>query len=119
MPATNVEHRNEIAFVYFNDTKILDSQRIELAGQELRETLEDKDTKQLVLNFRGVTFMSSAMITKLVVLDRNCKAKSVPLRLCGLVPSVLDVFKITNLNRLFKICDSEEQAIVSLDSKGR
>ena len=117
MAATKTEIRDEIAFVYFNDSKILDSQRIDMAGRELRELVEGGQTKRVVLNFRGVTFMSSAMITKLVMLERTCQSQDVQLRLCEIDHPVMEVFRITNLNRYFKICDSEEQATVSFDSK--
>jgi anti-anti-sigma regulatory factor len=44
--------------------------------------------------------MSSAMITKLVMLNKGCKAQGVKLKLCEVSPNVMEVFKITKLNKL-------------------
>jgi anti-sigma B factor antagonist len=111
------ETRDDIAFVYFSDAKILDAARIDSIGAELRETIESPGVRRLVLNFRGVTFMSSGMITKLVTVERSCRKRGIGLRLCEIAQPVMEVFKITNLTRLFEICDSEEQAIVSFELK--
>ena len=56
-------------------------------------------SKKMVLNFQGVQFMSSAMIGKLVLLNKKCKASEVALKLCQISPNVLEVFKITRLNQ--------------------
>lgn len=117
MSATRQEIRDQITFVYFNDAKVADGTRIELIGNELLEILTRSQPGRLVLNFREVQFMSSAMISKLVAFERACRKHNASLRLCEIGQSVREVFKLTNLDRLFEICDSEEQAIVSFDLK--
>jgi anti-sigma B factor antagonist len=118
MAAITTETSGEILVVGFTDSKILDSQRIEQVGKELQEVVPQAIHKKLLLNFRGVSFMSSAMITKLVMLNKGCKAKGVMLKFCEVSPNVMEVFKITKLNKLFDIQDSEEKAIASFDKKG-
>ena len=102
----------------FLDSKILDSQRIEQVGRELQDVVPQAIHKKLLLNFNGVSFMSSAMITKLVMLNKACKAASVNLKFCDVSPNVLEVFKITKLNKLFDIQGDQEKAIASFDKKG-
>ncbi len=104
--------------VGFMDSKILDSQRIEQIGHELQEAVPQAIHKKLLLNFRGVSFMSSAMITKLVMMNKGCKAQGVVLKFCEVSPNVLEVFKITKLNKLFDIQSTEEKAIASFEKKG-
>jgi anti-sigma B factor antagonist len=118
MAAITMQHQGEILIVGFTDSKILDSQRIEQVGKELQEAVPQATSKKLLLNFRGVSFMSSAMITKLVMLNKNCKAQGVGLKFCDVSPNVMEVFKITKLNKLFDIQGSEEKAIASFDKKG-
>lgn len=118
MAAINIETKGEILVVYFTDGKILDSQRIEQVGRELQEAVPQALHKKLVLNFRGVSFMSSAMITKLVMVNKACKTQGVALKFCDLSANVMEVFKITKLNKLFDIQKSEEKAIESFDKKG-
>lgn len=118
MAAINIETKGEVVVIYFTDGKILDSQRIEQVGRELQEAVPQAIHKKLVLNFRGVSFMSSAMITKLVMLNKACKAQGVALKFCDLSTNVVEVFKITNLNKLFDIQKTEEKALESFDKKG-
>lgn len=118
MAAITTQNSGEILVVGFTDSKILDSQRIEQVGKELQDAVPQAIHKKLLLNFRGVSFMSSAMITKLVMLNKGCKTQGVTLKFCEVSPNVLEVFKITKLNKLFDIQDAEEKAMASFDKKG-
>lgn len=118
MAATTTQQNGEVLVVGFTDSKILDNQRIEQVGKELQETVAQAVNKKLLLNFRGVSFMSSAMITKLVMLNKRCKAQGVHLKFCEVSPNVMEVFKITKLNKLFDIQSDEEKALASYDKKG-
>ncbi len=118
MAAITNQMHEEILIVGFTDSKILDSQRIEQVGKELQEIVPQAIHKKLLVNFRGVSFMSSAMITKLVMLNKGCKAQGVALKFCEVSPNVMEVFKITKLNRLFDIQVGEDKALASYDKKG-
>jgi anti-sigma B factor antagonist len=108
-----------VLVVYFTDAKILDEARITQIGQELMSAVASaSQNKKMVLNFQGVQFMSSAMIGKLVLLNRKCKTDEVVLKMSNISPNVLEVFKITKLNKVFEIYDTEEKAIKSFD-KGK
>ena len=118
MAAITTQNHEEILVIGFTDSKILDSQRIEQVGKELQDAVPQAIHKKLLLNFRGVSFMSSAMITKLVMLNKNCKKQGVALKFCEVSPNVMEVFKITKLNKLFDIQEGEEKAMASFDKKG-
>ena len=118
MSAITIQNNGEILVLGFTDTKILDSQRIELVGKELQEAVPQAIHKKILLNFRGVSFMSSAMITKLVMLNKTCKAKGITLKFCEVSANVMEVFKITKLNKLFDIQGDEEKTIANFDKKG-
>jgi len=118
MAAITHQMQGDILILGFTDTKILEAQRIELVGRELQDAVDQAIHKRLLLNFRGVSFMSSAMITKLVMLNKRCKAQGVTLKFCEVSPNVMEVFKITKLNKLFDIQDGEEKAMASFDKKG-
>ena len=86
-------------------------------GKELLEAVSTAANQKMLLNFQGVSFMSSAMITKLVTLNKTCKAKGVTLKFCEVSSNVMEVFKITKLNKLFDIQAGEEKALASFDKK--
>ena len=117
MAAITTQINGEVLVVGFTDSKILDSQRIEQVGKELQDAVPQAIHKKLLLNFKGVTFMSSAMITKLVMLNKGCKSKEVALKFCEVSPNVLEVFKIAKLNKLYDIQGAEEKGIASFDNK--
>lgn len=65
----------------------------------------------LVLNLKAVTYMDSSGIGTLVEVFRRVNGYGGKLVLCGLNERVHSVFEITKLDRFFKICDSEQEAL--------
>ena len=118
MAAITNQMHEEVLIVGFTDSKILDSQRIEQVGKEIMDIIPQAIHKKLLVNFRGVSFMSSAMITKLVMLNKGCKAQGIALVFCEVSANVMEVFKITKLNKLFNIQTTEDKALASFDKKG-
>jgi len=108
-----------VLVVNFTDAKILDEARIQQIGAELMEMVTAAtQSKKMLLNFQGVQFMSSAMIGKLVLLNKKAKTAEIDLKFCTISPNVLEVFKITRLNKVFKIFADEEKALKSFSGGG-
>ena len=108
MSSLKSQEINGVLAVYFTDAKILDEARIQQIGKELMEMAASaSESKKMLLNFQGVQFMSSAMIGKLVLLNKKCKKDEVTLKLCHISSNVLEVFKITRLNKVFDIYADE------------
>ena len=62
----------------------------------------------MLLNFQGVQFMSSAMIGMLVLLNKKAKSAGIALCFCCISPNVLEVFKISRLDKIFRILDDDD-----------
>lgn len=119
MASLTSQELDDVLVVSFNDAKILDEARIQEIGKELMGLVEQSSAgKKLVLDFKGVQFMSSAMIGKLVLLNKKAKAEEIDLRLCEISPNVLEVFKITRLNKVFTIEPDLQTALKSFNKKG-
>lgn len=104
--------RDDVVVANLRLGTILDQSLIERIGAELQAAvLEAAATRKLVLNFQQVQFMSSAMLGKLVLLQKKCKTDKVALKLCGISPNVMEVFTITKLNKLFEIVKDETTAV--------
>jgi anti-sigma B factor antagonist len=58
-----------------------------------------------------VEYLSSAALGKLITMEKKVKAAKGKLRLCCIRPEIYEVFAITKLNRLFKICEDQERAL--------
>ena len=101
--------------VYFTD--------VETAGQASAK--EDSDGineacklasltgKRLVITFQDVQWMPDAMVGALVLLDKAAREQAVDLRLANISPSILEVFKITKLDKVFKIGGDDPDALGS------
>ena len=93
----------EILIVGFSVKELHDPQLIERVGLELLGAVAQANDKRLAVDFTGVLSMSPAMITKLVMLNKECKAKSVHLKLYNPAPNIMEIFETTKLNKLFNI----------------
>jgi anti-sigma B factor antagonist len=97
MAAITTTTDGEILVVEFLDSKLLDSQQIDQIGRELLGVISRATDKKLFLSFKGVSFMSSAMVNKLVMLNKECKRQKVTLKFSHVGPNVMGVFDITGL----------------------
>jgi anti-sigma B factor antagonist len=103
-----------VSVVRFLDQKIIDPEAIQELGQELFDLVERDDRKNLVLNFSNVEFLSSAALGKLITFEKKAKRNDAQLFLTNISPEIFQVFAITNLDKLFKIKDTEADALAVL-----
>ena len=59
--------------------------------------------KRVNVSLAGVSFMSSGTITAFVQANQLAKSLGVEVRFVNASPNVIEVFKITKMNKLFKI----------------
>ena len=104
----------EVTVVSFENDKILDEMLIQQLGDELIELTQNDDVKKIVVNFDQVEFMSSAMIGKLVLLNKKCGAANKPLRFCSINSNLMEVFRLTNLDSVFPIDPDESAAMAAI-----
>jgi anti-anti-sigma factor len=65
----------------------------------------------LVLNFNGLEYISSAGLRSILATAKQLKAKEGKMLFAGLQGPVKDVFKISGFGSIFKIYDTEEEAL--------
>lgn len=108
----------DIQIIYFQDVRIIDDSRINALGRELTELVNTGESKKFILNFQNVSFMSSAMIGKLVLFGKNCKTAGIDLKLCSINPNVEEVFNLMQLKKVFAIEKDEDAAVKAFSKKG-
>ena len=118
MAALTTEEIEGVYVASFTDSKILDEAKIQQIGAELLECTTALTNQSLLLDFDGVSFMSSSMIGKLVLLQKKCKAAEIKLKVCNISDNVMEVFKITRLHKVFDIQKDRDKAIKSFSKKG-
>jgi len=81
----------------------------ELRG-ELRVAVEAKRPR-IVVDMGGVTFVDSSGLATLIEALQGTKKYDGQLRLCCLNPTVLGVFQLANLDNIFSIHATREEAL--------
>jgi len=82
--------------------KILDEGSIQIIGEIFTKIIETPGVKGLILNGEKIGYNSTAGLGKYISADKNLKRKGMPgFGVAGLQPEVLEVFKITRLDKLF------------------
>lgn len=79
----------------------------------LRENLKKilADSRQLVLNLSGVTYIDSGGLGTLVGVYSSARGGGADIKLTGLGQRLRDVLQITKLVTVFEVYDTEQQAI--------
>jgi len=65
----------------------------------------------VVINFSRVTYLNSSGLRELIQILKNMREINKPLFLTAVNEEIMKVFKSTNLNRLFSIYDTNEEAM--------
>jgi anti-sigma B factor antagonist len=107
----DIEEISDITIAKFIDKKILDENNIQVIGNQLFGLIDEERRLKIILDFSNVEYLSSAALGKLITMEKKVKAAKGKLRLCCIRPEIYEVFAITKLNRLFKICEDQERAL--------
>lgn len=84
-----------------------------LHAQEFHNAFEknvDDDTGFVVVNFRGVGFISSAGLRVLLLMGKTLPEKNANIKLCGLSDSIKEIFAISGFDKIMSVYDSEAEA---------
>ena len=107
----NIETSGDITVVSFNTPSICGVAGVEKISTELRQFVISTKPKKLIIDFCGVKFFSSQMLGLLVDIWRKLTDAGGQLIISGIDPQLGRVFKITNLDKIFKFYPDRDQAI--------
>ena len=82
-------------------------------AQETIDKLIDGGTKELVLNFAEIRYVSSAGLRVLLATAKRLRKEEGKLHLCGLNEMVQEVFEISGFCSIFNISTSEDEALAA------
>ena len=114
-PKISVEYANNAAIVTFIDEKILEEKDVQTLQTAIMPVVESLSAGTiLVLDFRNVRFLSSAVLGLLIKLSKKVYEQDGKLGLCNINPKIYEIFKITRLTKIFDIYQDIESAVESL-----
>jgi anti-sigma B factor antagonist len=93
----------KVLVIRYTQARILDEATIGSIDREVNALIDKTEDPNVVLDFSKVGFMSSAMLGRLVRLQKRCKEMKVHLALCGISKDIMEVFRVTRLNKFFNI----------------
>ena len=102
---------DDVGVVTFTTTQVLDELNVQQLGEELIDLVEKRYMVKMVINFENIKFLSSAVLGKLISLNKRIAAEKGRLAFCCIREDILQVFHITRLDKLIPILDSESDAI--------
>jgi anti-sigma B factor antagonist len=109
LTVTNVE---KYAVVEFNDASLMDPLVLEEIASALYHMVDAEDRRLIVLDFERVQYISSQAIGIVIQLHKKLATlKRSSLVLCGVGPKLMELIKITRLDRILKIKASQKEAV--------
>lgn len=114
-PRISVEYSENATIVTFTDERILKDKDIQALQELIMSVVESAGGGiNLILNFRNVRFLSSAVLGLLMRISKRIYERDGQLRLCNIDPKIYEIFKITRLTRIFDIYEDIGRATQSL-----
>jgi len=109
-----VDYAENATIVTFIDEKILEERDIQQLQESLSVVIEQGQRINLVLDFKNVQFLSSAVLGLLIRVSKRVYERDGQLRLCNISPRIYEIFKITRLTNIFEICSDQDDALLSI-----
>ena len=110
--------KDDVLTLRILDERLVDPEQLKRVFDDLETLLGKSEERQIVLDFKAVKFMASAALGKLVSFQKKCLEFKAKLKLCSVAPEILEVFKITKLNKVFGIEPDEATARKSFGKRG-
>lgn len=113
-PNISVEYTDKATLIGFTDRKILEERDIRSLQTSVMSVVEQGEGINLILDFGNVEFLSSAVLGLLIRISKRVVEHNGTLKLCNINPKIYEVFKITQLTKIFEIHKDVKSAVASL-----
>lgn len=105
----SLEHKDNLAIFTLKNTKLTSEISAQLKAKLL--IIAQPDIEGLLIDLSSVEYCDSSGIGALLLANRQMGEYGLPVLLCGLQESVLQLLQLTRTSELFEIYDSVEEAI--------
>ena len=106
----------KVTVVSFSTKLIYDVNTVEAVEANVRSLLDD-EPENMVFNFSGVDFMVTRVINVLLVALKRVRTRGGEVYLAGMNANIRRVFDIMRLDVVFKIFETEEEALAGLEKR--
>jgi anti-sigma B factor antagonist len=110
-PRISLTEADGVPVIQFLERRLFDEPSVRDVSDQLFAALpRDGKPIALIVDFANVEMISSAMLGKVILLQRRIDSTGGRLCLCSLRPAVQDVLRTTNLDRLFRVVRDRREA---------
>jgi len=113
-PPVAVTYDAQVAVATLARERILEDADLRTLEQTLLPLVAQTDAIRLVIDFSNVRFLTSAALGLLIRIAKKIREQNGRLALCSIQPKILEVFKITQLDRVFQIYPDTHAAVNAL-----
>jgi anti-sigma B factor antagonist len=106
-----IEQVGDVALVRFARRRILTEEAIETSAAQLFGLVENNRQHKLVLNFTNIDRLASAMLGKLILLQKKLQAVGGCVVLCHIAPHLYEIFALLKVPRVLTIYRGETEAL--------
>ncbi len=107
-----VQPIEKFTVIEFKTASLMDPMILEEIGQELYRLVDEEDRRRLILDFEKVQYLSSQAIGIVLTLNKKLNAmKNSTFVLCGVGPKLLELLKITRLDRILTVKPTQKEAV--------
>ena len=115
-PHFTVQPFDKYSVVEFRTPSLMDPIILEEIGKELYRLVDEEDRRKLVLDFEKVQYLSSQAIGIILTLNKKLSGlKYNKLVLCGVGPKLMELLKITRLDRILTVKPTQAEAVKVFD----
>lgn len=113
-PKISVEYVQNATITTLTDQKILEQADIQALENSIMPLVDSSAKINLIMDFSNVKFLTSAVLGLLIRISKKVYESQGRLRLCGIDAKILEIFKITRLDRVFEIYEDRYDALQGL-----
>lgn len=110
----DINDQQDVAVLAFTSASICDLAAIDLLSKHIKKYIADKNPRKMVIDFTKVKFFTSQTLGLLLDIWRKLKANNGEVVISGINPQLHRVFRITNLDKIFRFFPDQDSAVKAL-----
>ena len=115
--SVKIAHKGSAAVVAFRSATVTDIEEIRGAGEEIGKFISEARPKKVVFDFINVRFFSSQVLGLLLNIRNRVQRFNGEVVISAINPQLHRVFRITNLDSIFRFFPDSKSAVNENDRK--
>lgn len=111
-----ISKTDSIGIVAFKSTSISKLEDITAASEQIKGFIEENHPAKMVFDFGGVRFFTSQVLGLLLEIRAKLETYDGEIVISAINPQLHRVFKITNLDTIFKFFPNKESAVKAIST---